>query len=403
MHIGFLTIESPFAQTSGGGIAAYLRALIPACVERGHRVTLIANEPRTPVRLSQTEGVTTLSIHLPSTHWYLSKVPRLGPALALLWREIEWSWAFARAIQRLDAVPEVIESSETGGLFLGGPSSPPWIVRLHGSAYFFQRSLGQPIRLGARWAHTLQQRSFRRAAAITAPSRTHAQRVADESPEIKARLRVIPNPLQPTILQAAIASRREVDAEESLVLCVGRLAPVKGVEPICRAAQAVLRSASQVRFIFIGEWQMPAPPKHYGLNVSGRLRWLGHLPWEDVVEWYPRAALVVVPSFYETFGLTALEAAAFGVPVVATTAGALPEVIEPGVTGLLVPPGDSDALAGAILQLLSDSRLRRQLGQAGRERVLQTYAPGHVAEKLLQVYHQAEPLCQAPSWVGDTR
>src|SRR5205814_2215293 len=99
-----------------------------------------------------------------------------------------------------------------------------------------------------------------------------------------------------------------------------------------------------------------------------RVRLLGHVAWDELLGWYRRAAVCVLPSYYETFGLAALEPKAFGLPVVALTAGALPEVVEDGVSGLLVPPGDVPALAGAIVRLLRDRELCRELGANARER-----------------------------------
>ena len=98
---------------------------------------------------------------------------------------------------------------------------------------------------------------------------------------------------------------------------------------------------------------------------------------------YGEAEVAVVPSLYEGFSLPAIEAMACGVPVVATTGGALPEVVgRDGETGLLVPPDDPGALAAAIGRLLDDPALRARLGAAGRQRVLhrftwQVTAEGH--------------------------
>jgi glycosyltransferase involved in cell wall biosynthesis len=97
----------------------------------------------------------------------------------------------------------------------------------------------------------------------------------------------------------------------------------------------------------------------------------------------------VMPSYYETFGISCLEAMAFGLPVVATRAGGLPEVVEDGVTGLLVPPGDTHALAEAIGRLLRDPDLRRRLGEAGRERVLARFTAEHVVKEMIPVYEHA--------------
>jgi len=81
--------------------------------------------------------------------------------------------------------------------------------------------------------------------------------------------------------------------------------------------------------------------------------------------------VAVVPSLYEPFGLVALEALACGVPVVATTAGGLKEIVEDGKSGLLVPPGDAPALARALLALLTNGSLRTKLAEDARQRAEQ--------------------------------
>jgi glycosyltransferase involved in cell wall biosynthesis len=105
------------------------------------------------------------------------------------------------------------------------------------------------------------------------------------------------------------------------------------------------------------------------LDIEDRVTLTGRLPKEDLVRLYNQTQVFVSPSLYEGFGLPAAEAMACGAPVVATTAGAFPEVIEDGVSGLLVPPRDAAALARAIERLLDDAELRRELGQGGRRRI----------------------------------
>jgi glycosyltransferase involved in cell wall biosynthesis len=93
-----------------------------------------------------------------------------------------------------------------------------------------------------------------------------------------------------------------------------------------------------------------------------------------MVELYAQAEVAVVPSLYEGFSLPAVEALACGVPLVATTGGALPEVVgDDGVTGMLVPPGDPGALAIAIQKVLDEPELAGRLSDAGRRRVLERF------------------------------
>jgi glycosyltransferase involved in cell wall biosynthesis len=103
-------------------------------------------------------------------------------------------------------------------------------------------------------------------------------------------------------------------------------------------------------------------------------------------EYYRAAAVSVIPSLEEGFGIPAAEAMGCEVAVVASDAGGLPEVVEHGVTGLVVPRGDSPALAEAIGSLLADPERRRRMGIAGRERALRLFDWDRTAEQFEQLY-----------------
>jgi len=130
----------------------------------------------------------------------------------------------------------------------------------------------------------------------------------------------------------------------------------------------------------------PALVTRYGLD--GSVSFTGRLSVEELVRHYVRAEVAVVPSLYEGFGIPAAEAMACGVPVVATTAGALPEVVENETTGILVPPRDANALAKAIRRLLRDEPLRQAMGAEGRRRVESNFTWEKAAEKTLEVYRE---------------
>jgi glycosyltransferase involved in cell wall biosynthesis len=131
-------------------------------------------------------------------------------------------------------------------------------------------------------------------------------------------------------------------------------------------------------------WTVPTRAKELG--ISDRVTLTGRVSKDELVRLYNACEVFVSPSLYEGFGLPAAEAMACGAPVVATTAGAFPEVIEDGVSGLLVPPRDAGALAGAIERLRKDSYLRYKLGREGRRRINDHFSWRETAIRTLELY-----------------
>jgi glycosyltransferase involved in cell wall biosynthesis len=151
--------------------------------------------------------------------------------------------------------------------------------------------------------------------------------------------------------------------------------PLKGLVPLLEAL-AKLRTERHAELVVIGKMRsgskIPATLERLGLQ--GAVRFVSGVDDEAIVRLYAEASVAVVPSLYEGFSLPAVEAMACGTPLVATTGGALPEVVgTDGTTGLLVPPSDPSALAVAIGRLLDDDDLRSRIGAAGRARVLKEF------------------------------
>lgn len=394
MHIGFISLEAPYDGSGGGGIAAYLRAVIPGLIEPGHRVTVVAGSRQAGEERLHGGAVRVVTFRLPSLHWYLARVPTMRDTVSLPLRQIEWSAAFYRAARKVfdrDQV-DVLETTDHGALLLAGLWPAPLIVRLHGSDYVFRKHTGQTMPPGSRAAHRLERAVWKRATLLTAPSRFQARVIQDEMEWSPARVAVIPNPIAPEMLAAGLGRRLDASAPSSqTVLYTGRLAPVKGTVPLLEAAKLVERACPDSNFLLAGPWQMPDSPARWGLQqrngVAERgINWLGHVPWQQLASWYGRASVFVMPSYYETFGISVVEAMAFGLPVVASSAGGLGEIVEDGVTGILVPPGDARALAAAIAELLRDPPLRLRMGSEGRQRVLAHFRTETVASTMLQVY-----------------
>jgi glycosyltransferase involved in cell wall biosynthesis len=104
-----------------------------------------------------------------------------------------------------------------------------------------------------------------------------------------------------------------------------------------------------------------------------------------VAQFYRGLHILAMPSHAEGFGLAAAEALACGVPVIAGDASSLPEIVSDGETGLLVPPGDAEALCAALQRLLDDPSLARRLGQAGRRSVVARYPRDKTLDRFLEL------------------
>jgi glycosyltransferase involved in cell wall biosynthesis len=378
---------------AGGGIASYVNTIGQALVARGHQVTVIAGGSESDYRDEQ--GIHVVRVPLGNLHWYFYKLH--APSIAVLpVRELEWSWTFRRQLDNLLAEEsiDVVEGCETGFLFVADMrgSLPPLIVRLHGEDYVYSKYGGQRISLGVRVNRQMELIALRRAAACTSPSRFHAEEVARDLGWSPERTCVIPNPISPGLLAQALSDESSVVGHRSpVVLYTGRIEHRKGTLPLLRSIPRVAEVFPEIQYVIVGGQHTSIDDRTLNKvmsedNIGNHVRRTGYVPWQQLLDWYRRASVFVMPSYYEVFGISVIEAMAFGLPVVATTAGGLPEVVEDGVTGILVPPGDSRALADAIMRLLHDPSLRRRMGEAGRERVLAEFTVDRVAERTIEVY-----------------
>jgi glycosyltransferase involved in cell wall biosynthesis len=168
------------------------------------------------------------------------------------------------------------------------------------------------------------------------------------------------------IVPTPVPIPEQVGEPEEICLFAGRLSPEKGIEEFLAATEGLPR-------IVVGAGPVDVPES------------VGAVP--DVGPYFERAAIVVVPSRREGYGMVAREAMAYGRAVVATDVGGLRDAIEDGVDGILVPPGDIRALRAAVEQLLGDADLRTKLGAAARAKATREWSAGAAAAALSGVYH----------------
>jgi glycosyltransferase involved in cell wall biosynthesis len=152
--------------------------------------------------------------------------------------------------------------------------------------------------------------------------------------------------------------------------------PFKGLLPLVEAVAKVRTERPEAHLVVVGKLrgESPVAAAIDRLGMTGAVKFESGISHERMVELYGEAEVAVVPSLYEGFSLPAVESMACGVPLVATTGGALPEVVgQDGQTGMLVQPGDAGALAGAIVRVLSEPDLAARLATNAHRRVLERF------------------------------
>ena len=191
----------------------------------------------------------------------------------------------------------------------------------------------------------------------------------------------------PQILQAKRASLG-VDQSAPLIGIVGRLMPVKRYTDFLQAAAIISTQRPDARFLVVGGGPLLGSLKQEAerLALTGIVHFLDFRP--DVLEWMATLDLLVFSSLSEGVPYSLLEAMSLGVPVVATAVGGLPEIIEDGVTGLLVPPKDPEALALACLKLLDNPGRRQQMATASRKRCAAYFSDLRMAEAIRRIYYE---------------
>ena len=166
---------------------------------------------------------------------------------------------------------------------------------------------------------------------------------------------------------------------------------MKGLIPLLEAIAKLRVEREDVHLVVIGKQKdkskIPAVLDRLGLEHA--VEFVSGVEQERIIELYAEAEIAVVPSLYEGFSLPAIEAMACGVPLVATTGGALPEVVGPdGIAALTVPPNDPSELALAIGRMLDDPELRARIGRAGRARILDRFTWRRSAEGMIENWYE---------------
>ena len=199
----------------------------------------------------------------------------------------------------------------------------------------------------------------------------------------------------PTTDKSALRRELGLDPDAVLIGCFGRVRAQKGVDLLVEAALRLFPSRPRAQMIFTGRITADSRAfaddllaKLKAAGLEGRVRFLGEIPWEDVVRHYQALDLFSAPARWEGFGLTPLEAMACAIPTVASRVGAYEALIREDVTGSLVAKDDADALTAALARWLDDDAGRETAGRAAREHVATNHAIEGEARAIVEVYRK---------------
>jgi glycosyltransferase involved in cell wall biosynthesis len=269
----------------------------------------------------------------------------------------------------------------------------PSVITMHGGDVYVNPEQGYdfPTRWYVRPALRWTLRHAGALTAITEDCRQHALRAG--APDRSVHL--VFNGTDLRRFSPAASGNGSVDARfgPHMIFACRQLFPRKGIRFLIEAAAQLAPRFPDLKVVIAGDgFERPELLRlAETLGISDRVTFLGWVPNTDLPPYYRAAAVSVIPSLEEGFGIPAAEAMGCQTPVVASDAGGLPEVVEHGVTGLIVPRGDSAALATAIGGLLADPAKRNQMGRAGRERALRLFDWDRTAEQLERIYAEVTP------------
>ncbi len=364
MHIAFL--DSWIQNIAeGSGTAAAIGGLRGALLSRGHRVARLG--PPSPWPRNVTLRRLLFNLQLP---------------------------ALLRTL-RYDLVVGV---DIDGWLWSGARRDGPYLASIKGVIAEEMQHEGGRTRLLFELLARLEAANARRADAVLTTSDYCRAAIGHHYGVPAERVRLVPEGIDLARWQRMLATQPRA-SDGATILCVARQYPRKHIADLLHALPTVRRAVPRARVVVVGDG-----PEHKALRaladelgLGDAVHFLGSLPDEaQVARYYRQADVFCLPSVQEGFGIAFLEAMAAGLPIVATRAAAIPEVVPDTQAGLLIPPGDVAPLATALVALLKSPEQRATYG-AFAQGYVEQYDWGRVAEMFLA---QVAPFVRRASWRG---
>ncbi|NQW18523.1 MAG: GT4 family glycosyltransferase PelF [Chloroflexi bacterium] len=368
-----LMLTDYFPPHSGGGVEVVVDQLSRGMVDRGHHVSVLTlrtrggerREERCNLRITRVPAVdltgivgVQFAVSVLAIPALISQLRSFKPDLIHVHNLFFRNSEAAALVARFSSTPMLL-TLHLGDMG-GGPSAVKALTAL------YEKTVGRCI--------------VRAADQITGVSEAVASHAGTLGAN-PASVQVIPNGVD-----TAVFSPAESVPEIPTVLAVGRLVPNKGMDTLVKSVPEVLSKVPEARFVIAGDGPMNSSLRKLAtsLGVEDSVEFLGHR--SDVPDLLRAASVFTRPSTLEGMPLTVLEAMATGLPVVATPVGGTPELITDGQNGYLTPVGDSQTLARAIVDILSDRERAAAMGQRNLTKVRDEYTWERVVDRTETLY-----------------
>ncbi len=391
-----------------GGQGIYVRHLAKALVDLGHHVEVFSGQPYPEVDervpLNRLGSLDIYNEHFPMRMpgvWELKSLADVVEVGAFSLGTFPEPLAFSvRAFQALNARRDefdIVHDNQSLGwgiLALERIAGLPVIATIHHPITVDRRlemehapSLYKRLTLSRWYGFTrMQTEVARRLERVITVSANSFEDIAKDHKVDRDRMHIVPVGVDPDLFTPL----EEVAPRPGhLITTASADVAMKGLSYLLEALAKLRVERPELHLTVIGRKKEggKSAATINRLGLTDHVEFVTGVTDRRIVELYNEAQLAVVPSLYEGFSLPAIEAMSCGTPVVATTGGALPEVVGPdGETALLVEPGDSEALAARIAWALDQDDLRKTVGAAGRERVKSQWSWHNTAQRTVEQY-----------------
>lgn len=384
-HIKICFLSQDFSKNCNGGVCRYTYDLAYALAELGNKVHVITKSEKDYEYMYRDQGV--------FVHKIISEpldFLKLSDDMNISKKNLAYS--YSACLKLLDIIDEygiqIVEAPlwDAEGIVFSLMNQIPLVIRLETPLFKVAEIQGWEITTDLKFSNWMEGESARRANKTIAISKDIERLIRKHHTISKEKIELCPLGIEVPDKSLLLKYPSKNDFN---VLFVGRLEKRKGIETLFKAMPVVLRKNPDTQFYIIGKDTNLSPNggsykkyllQNLDVKYHKNVKFGGYVNDDELKNYYKNCDIFVAPSLYESFGLIYLEAMAWGKPVIGCEVGGIPEIVENCQDGILIPPDDENALAEAIIKLLTDENLRVKMGTSGRKKVVHELSTRKMAE-----------------------